>query len=88
MTLQELRYIVAVANTKHFGRAAESCYISQPSLSIAIQKLEDELGVQIFERYKSKVLVTSIGGQIVNQAKLVLQSADDIKQIARAVHDP
>ena len=68
MTLTELKYIVAVARERHFGHAAEACFVSQPTLSVAIKKLEDELGVQIFERGTSEVSVTPIGEQIVAQA--------------------
>jgi DNA-binding transcriptional LysR family regulator len=68
MTLTELKYIVAVAREKHFGRAAEACFVAQPTLSVAIKKLEDELGVPIFERGGSEVTVTPIGAQIVAQA--------------------
>jgi LysR family transcriptional regulator, hydrogen peroxide-inducible genes activator len=88
MTLQELRYIVAVAKYRHFSKAAEACFISQPSLSVAIQKLEDRLDVKIFERYKSKVLLTDVGEKIVAQAKQVLQSADQIKLIANQTKNP
>ena len=68
MTLTELRYIVAVAREKHFGRAAEACFVSQPTLSVAVKKLEDELDVKIFERGGSEVSVTPLGEQIVRQA--------------------
>lgn len=88
MTLQELRYIVAVAKFKHFSKAAEACFISQPSLSVAIQKLEDELDIKIFERYKNRVLLTSLGEKIVSQAKQVLQAAEKIKLLASEVKDP
>ena len=69
MTLTELRYIVAVAREHHFGRAARTCYVSQPTLSVAIKKLEDELGVAIFERGSSEVTLTPIGERIVQQAE-------------------
>ena len=61
MTLTELKYVLAVAQEHHFGRAAESCSVSQPSLSVAVRKLEEELGVKIFERKSSDVTVTPIG---------------------------
>ena len=61
MTLNELRYIVAVARERHFGHAAESCHISQPTLSVAVRKLEDELGVTLFERGPGEMTVTPIG---------------------------
>lgn len=88
MTLQELKCIVAVAKFKHFSRAAQACFISQPSLSVAIQKLEDELNIKLFERYKGKVLLTAVGEKIVAQAKQVLQSADQIKLLADQNKDP
>ena len=88
MTLTELRYVVAVARQRHFGRAAESCFVSQPTLSVAIKKLEDELGVTLFERGGSEIGVTSIGQQIVEQAKRVLEQSSAIKEIARTGKDP
>ena len=84
MTLTELRYIVAVAREKHFGRAAEKCFVSQPTLSVAIRKLEDELGVAIFERASGEVTVTPLGEQIVAQAQRVMEETAAIKQIAAA----
>lgn len=80
MTLTELKYIVAVARERHFGRAAEACFVSQPTLSVAIKKLEDELNVQIFERGASEVSVTPIGDQIVTQAQRDEIDAEDLKQ--------
>ena len=88
MTLTELKYIVAVARERHFGRAAEACYVSQPTLSVAIRKLEDELGVTLFERGGSEVGVTPIGQRIVIQAQKVLEESASIKEIARQGHDP
>jgi LysR family hydrogen peroxide-inducible transcriptional activator len=87
MTLTELRYIVTLAQEQHFGRAAERCYVSQPTLSIAVKKLEDELGVALFERTKSRVQATPIGEQIVTQAQLVLEQTAAIKDIADAGKD-
>ena len=84
MTLNELRYIVAVAQEKSFGRAAAKCFVSQPALSVAIQKLEDELGTQLFERGKAEVSVTPVGARVVEQAQLVLEEAARIREIARA----
>ena len=69
MTLTELRYIVAVARERHFGRAAEKCFVSQPTLSVAVKKLEDELGIALFERNSGEVTVTPLGAQIVDVAK-------------------
>ena len=88
MTLTELRYIVAVAREKHFGRAAEACFVSQPTLSVAIKKLEEELGTQIFERRTNEVTTTPAGERIVSQAQRVLDEAGRIKEIARQGKDP
>ena len=88
MTLTELKYIVAVARERHFGRAAEACFVSQPTLSVAIKKLEDELDVKIFERGASEVSVTPLGEQIVNQAQQVIEQAAAIKEIAKRGKDP
>ena len=88
MTLTELKYIVAVAREKHFGRAAEACFVAQPTLSVAIKKLEDELGVAIFERGGTEVSVTPIGAQIVEQAEHVLEQTAFIKNIAKQNKDP
>ena len=84
MTLNELRYIVAVAQEKNFGRAAQRCFISQPALSVAIQKLEEELQTQLFERGKSEITVTPFGERIVEQAQKVLEEAARIRDIAQA----
>jgi LysR family hydrogen peroxide-inducible transcriptional activator len=83
MTLNELRYVVAVARERHFGHAAESCFVSQPTLSVAVKKLEDELGVSLFERGGGDVSVTSVGQEIVAQAQRVLEEADGVKRLAR-----
>jgi len=88
MTLTELRYIVAVARERHFGRAADASHVSQPTLSVAIKKLEDELGVTIFERGGNEVSVTPIGEQIVAQATLVLEQTGAIRELARQGKDP
>jgi LysR family transcriptional regulator, hydrogen peroxide-inducible genes activator len=88
MTLTELRYVVAVAREKHFGRAAEACYVSQPTLSVAIKKLEDELDVKLFERGGSEVSVTPLGEAIVRQAQAVIEQAAAIKEIAQRGKDP
>ena len=87
MTLTELRYIVAVAREKHFGRAAEKCFVSQPTLSVAIKKLEDELGVALFERSANEVRVTDVGNRVIEQAQRVLEEASAIKHIANAGKD-
>lgn len=87
MTLTELRYIVTLAREQHFGRAAERCFVSQPTLSIAVKKLEDELRVAIFERTKSRVHPTPLGEQIIKQAQLVLEQTSAIKDIASSGKD-
>ncbi len=88
MTLTELRYIVAVARERHFGRAAEACFVSQPTLSVAVKKLEEELGVPLFERGPGEVSVTPAGHKIVEQAQRVLDESARIKEIAAAGRDP
>jgi LysR family hydrogen peroxide-inducible transcriptional activator len=88
MTLTELKYIVAVAREKHFGKAAEACFVSQPTLSVAIKKLEDELEVKLFERSANEVSVTPLGEDIVRQAQSVLEQAAAIKEIAKRGKDP
>ena len=88
MTLTELRYIVAVARERHFGRAAEACFVSQPTLSVAIKKLEEELDVKLFERGANEVSVTPLGEEIVRQAQSVIEQAASIKEIAKRGKDP
>lgn len=88
MTLTEFRYIVAVARERHFGRAAEACFVSQPTLSVAIKKLEDELSVQIFERSGAELTITDLGQKIVHQAQKVLEEAQVIKHLAQHGQDP
>ena len=82
MTLSELRYITAVAKELHFGRAAERCFVSQPTLSVAVKKLEEELGVALFERHQHEVNITDIGKRIVEQAELILNEANNLKEMA------
>ncbi len=88
MTLTELKYVVAVARERHFGRAAEACFVSQPTLSVAIKKLEDELGLPIFERRSNEVTLTAVGERIVAQAQRVLDEAARLKEMAKAGKDP
>src|SRR5690606_35430809 len=88
MTLTELKYIVALARERHFGRAAEACLVSQPTLSVAIKKLEEELGVQLFERGGVEIAVTPIGTRIVEQAQHVLEQTGTIRMIAEQGKDP
>ena len=79
MTLTELRYIVAVAREKHFGKAAELCFVSQPTLSVSIKKLEDELSTKIFERGGTEVTLTRVGERLVKQAQLILDESNKMK---------
>lgn len=84
MTLTELRYVITLAKEKHFGRAAKACHVSQPTLSVAINKLEKSLGVAIFERDRNEVRITKIGKQLINQAQCVLDEAEKISLIAQS----
>ena len=88
MTLQELRYVVTVARERHFSRAARLCFVSQPALSAAIRKLEEELGVQIFDRATPEVTVTPLGRDIVAQAQRVLDAAGEVLTTAQTARDP
>ena len=87
MTLTELRYVVAVARERHFGKAAEGCFVSQPTLSVAVRKLEDELGVTLFERSSTEVTVTPTGDRVVEQARRVLEEVEKIRQAAHSESD-
>jgi len=87
MTLTELRYVVALAQERHFGRAAQKCFVTQPTLSLALAKLEDELGVKLFERNKNEVLLTGRGEAIVAQARRVLDEVGKIQHMARGGRD-
>lgn len=82
MNLTELRYAVALARERHFGRAAATCSVTQPTLSIAIKKLEDELGVLLFERHRHDVRVTPTGASVIAQAQRVLEEAEKLRQLA------
>ena len=88
MNLQELRYLVAIAEHRHFGRAAEACFVSQPTLSTQIKKLERELGVELVERSPRQVMMTETGERIVERARIVLGETDNIAEIARQAIDP
>lgn len=88
MTLTDLRYIVALSQERHFGRAAEKCHVSQPTLSVAVKKLEEQLGITLFERSAADVKITEIGRQIVAQAENVLREANQIRDIAETGKDP
>ena len=88
MTLRELRYLVTLADYRHFGRAAEACHISQPTLSTQLKKLEDDLGVVLFERTNKALHITPIGRKIVDQARRVLAEADAIVELSRETTVP
>ena len=88
MNLRDLRYLVALADTSHFGRAARKSHVSQPTLSAQIKKLEDELGVQLLERRPRNLALTEVGTRVVARARRILQEADDITEIARGSRDP
>lgn len=87
MNLNDLRYIVAVARERHFGHAAEACHVSQPTLSVAVKKLEDELGVLLFERSKTEVTITPIGRAVVEHAQRVLEGVDGLRAAAEQHQD-
>jgi LysR family hydrogen peroxide-inducible transcriptional activator len=87
MTLTDLRYLIALARERHFGRAAEACHVAQPTLSIAIKKVEDELGVALFERHRHDVLVTPGGETVIQQAQRVLDEMEVLNSAARAARD-
>ncbi|HEU6456326.1 MAG TPA: LysR family transcriptional regulator, partial [Roseateles sp.] len=84
MTLTDLKYIVALSRTRHFGRAAEACFVAQPTLSVAVKKLEEQLGVALFERAPGEVRPTEIGMQVVAQAERTLAEAARVGEIAAA----
>src|SRR5215831_4096402 len=86
--LKDLRYLVAVADTRHFGRAAEKCFISQPTLSAQLKKLEDYLGVQLVERQPKNVTLTEAGEQIVARARRMLEASEEVVALARTHRDP
>src|SRR5690625_4078136 len=88
MTFTELRYIVAASREARFGLAAEACCVSQPTLSVAVKKLEEELGVVLFERGGTEIGVTPIGLRIIEQAQRILEEGDRLKEIALQGQDP
>jgi len=88
MTLTELKYIVAVAAERHFGKAAASCHVSQPTLSMGVKRLEEELGVILFERSKQDISLTPVGEYIISQAQRVLDASETLKNTARLHSDP
>lgn len=88
MTLQELRYLVALVETGHFGQAAEACFVSQSTLSTGLKKLEDSLGTILFDRSLKRITPTPIGREIVESARLILQEAERIRELAKYAGDP
>src|SRR5882672_1332586 len=86
--LKDLRYLVAVADSRHFGRAAEHCFVSQPTLSTQLKKLEEYLGVQLIERQPKQVRLTEAGEQIVARARRILEASDEVVTLARGHRDP
>ncbi|GIX36964.1 MAG: hypothetical protein KatS3mg127_0203 [Silanimonas sp.] len=88
MNLRDLRYLLALAQLRHFGRAAEACHVSQPTLSTQIRKLEEELGVTLVERAPRKVMLTEAGAEIAQRARRVMAEVEQMREIARRSHDP
>ncbi len=88
LKLKDLRYLVAVADCRHFGRAAERCFVSQPTLSAQLKKLEEYLGVQLIERQPNNVSLTDAGEQIVSRARRILDASDEVVTLARSHRDP
>ncbi len=88
MNLRTLRYLVALAEEQHFGRAAQACFVSQPTLSAQIGKLEDELGGVLIERGPGRFLLTDLGREVVERARSIVREADQIKELAQRSHDP
>lgn len=88
VNLRDLKYLQAVAKYRHFGQAAEACHVSQPTLSMQLKKLEEYLGVSLFERGNRQVMLTPVGAQILEQADELLRRADAVEAIARASKDP
>src|SRR5258705_1647885 len=88
LKLKDLRYLVAVADCRHFGRAAERCFVSQPTLSAQLKKLEEYLGVQLVERQPNNVTLTEPGEQIVTRARRILEASDEVVTLARSHPDP
>jgi len=88
LKLKDLRYLVAVADQRHFGRAAARCFVSQPTLSAQLKKLEQALGVQLIERAPSNVSLTAVGEEIVARARRILEASDEVVELARSHQDP
>jgi LysR family hydrogen peroxide-inducible transcriptional activator len=88
MNLRDLRYLIALADLRHFGRAAEACHVSQPTLSTQLRKLEDELGVQLIERAPRQVMLTPAGREIADRARRIVGEVEQMKEAARRTQDP
>ena len=88
MNLRDLKYLVALADHRHFGKAAEASFVSQPTLSTQIKKLEEELGVQLFERAPRKVMLTPIGREVVARARGIVGEVESMRDLARRSQDP
>ena len=88
MNIRDLKYFLAVAELEHFGRAAEQCFVSQPTLSGQIKKLEEELGITLFERTNRRVMLTEIGSHVANSARRILREVDTIHEVAKSSQDP
>src|SRR5215467_11465714 len=88
LKLKDLRYLVAVADTRHFGQAAARCFVSQPTLSAQLKKLEDYLGVQLIERQSKGVTLTAAGEEIVARARRIVQASEEVVSLARSHRDP
>jgi len=88
VNLRDLQYLVAVADHRHFGRAAEACFVSQPTLSTQLKKLEQELGVELIERNPRQIMLTEVGQLVVERARIVLEETENIERIARHAQDP
>jgi LysR family hydrogen peroxide-inducible transcriptional activator len=88
MNLRDLRYLVALADLRHFGRAAEACFVSQPTLSTQVRKLEEELGVTLVERAPRKVMLTAAGQDVVRRARRIVADVEEMKDAARRSQDP
>ena len=86
--LRDLQYLSAIDEYKHFGKAAQACFVSQPTLSGQIMKLEEQLALQLVERHRRNVMLTPAGEQLVKEARKVLQAANDFEASAKALLDP
>ena len=88
MNIRDMKYLIAVSKYQHFGKAAEACFVSQPALSMQIHKLEETLGVKLFERTNKSVMTTDVGKKIVEHAENIIKEVDEINQIAKVASDP